>query len=76
MKIDPEYNQYCDILSPGDEVLDDLTKTVCKIKKVSLDKDGNVGYWLDNEYVDGGRFPWEISPTPDQLANIDQYIKG
>jgi len=47
----------------GDEVHDDLTRTVCKIVIITVDEFGNKGIWLDNGYLDGGRHPWEISPV-------------
>jgi hypothetical protein len=58
----------------GDYVVDDLTLRVCKIagiewaegKSVAHDGRivnhmGSIGIWLDNDYLDGGRHPWEIS---------------
>lgn len=52
----------------GDEVYDDLTRKISKIVKITVDKFGNKGIWLDNDYLDGGRHPWEISPV---LKNND-----
>lgn len=48
----------------GDEVYDDLTHNLSKVMKITVDEFGNKGIWLDNDYLDGGRHPWEISPVP------------
>jgi hypothetical protein len=56
----------------GDEVIDGLTDKKAKIIGISFSHghaDGNecqfavmtIGYWLDNDYLGGGRHPWEIS---------------
>jgi hypothetical protein len=54
----------------GDKVYDDLTRAEATIigKQTSEGVCDNkayhgvvVGYWLDNEWVGGGRHPWEIS---------------
>lgn len=65
----------------GDKVVDDLTSTVATVVGVewamgrvpSASSDfinymGSMAVWLDNEWLDGGRHPWEISdpiPTED-----------
>jgi hypothetical protein len=46
----------------GDTIHDDLTSQSAKIVRISSDNYGNRSYWLDNDYLDGGRHPWEISP--------------
>ena len=46
----------------GETVWDDLTKKNCVILMKEWDEHGNLGYWLESEWLDGGRFPWEISP--------------
>lgn len=65
----------------GDTVIDDLTLTVCKVTGVQYAHgrvgcgghkqfakyNGSIAIWLDNEYLDGGRHPWEISdPIPEE----------
>lgn len=65
MKIETEF-------SVGDKVWDDLTGKEAEIIGISFSNgytEGNkyrcametVGYWLDNDYLSGGRHPWEIS---------------
>ena len=46
----------------GDTVWDDLTREEHKIIRIEYDDFGNQGVYLDNEHLDGGRFPWELSP--------------
>lgn len=45
----------------GDLVKDDLTRTVATIVKIDISPDGIVGIWLDNDYLEGGRHPWEVT---------------
>lgn len=56
----------------GDRVLDDLTCKPATIigrsyhegRKGPSDRAnnmGSVGYWVDNDYMGGGRHPWEIT---------------
>ncbi len=67
----------------GDKVVDDLTMTVATVVGVEwadgavrtsqgskVNYYGCVAIWLDNEYLDGGRHPWEISDPipPDQIS--------
>lgn len=65
MKIETEFNV-------GDIVWDDLTGTTTEIIGISFSHgytEGNltryslftIGYWVKNDYLDGGRYPWEIS---------------
>jgi hypothetical protein len=61
VNIDYEYNVVVDA-EVGEIVWDDLLRCNQKIVRKSRDECGNLGYWLDNDYVGGGRFPWEISP--------------
>lgn len=55
-------------------VIDDLTHTICEVKGIEfangkcpqpdgrvINSYGCVGVWIDNEWLDGGRHPWEIS---------------
>lgn len=48
-------------LKVGDIVHDDLTNCEVTVIKITKDKNGNIGIWLDHDYLDGGRHPWEIS---------------
>lgn len=46
----------------GVRVRDDLDGGKIRvIRKVDYDEFGNAGVWLNSEYLDGGRHPWEIS---------------
>lgn len=59
-------------LPPGTKVIDGLTGKDAVIVGVTF-QDGThpdrpnvsaaqtVGYWLDNEYLSGGRHPWEVT---------------
>jgi len=60
-----EYSEMLFFPKEGDIVWDDLTASKAKIIKVSVDR-GCVGYWLDNDYLGGGRYPWEISKTKEE----------
>jgi hypothetical protein len=64
--VDPDYGILIKA-EVGDEVWDDLTKTKAKVIRVHHDDFGNTGYWLDNDYLGGGRHPWELSP-PDNRS--------
>lgn len=54
-------------LRVGDTVWDDLTGTKAKVTRISVStsEPQTVGIWLDSEYLDGGRHPWEISLIRD-----------
>lgn len=61
------------ILGVGDECIDDLTRERHKIVGVTVTigtingtryAGPTVGYWLDSDYLGGGRYPWEVSPLP------------
>lgn len=57
-----DYDPYMFVFQVGDSVHDDLTGKTSKIKRISSDSNGNVGYWLEDEsWVGGGRHPWELS---------------
>ena len=45
----------------GDIVYDDLTEEDVTITRVVVDANGSVGYFVSNDYLGGGRHPWEIS---------------
>jgi hypothetical protein len=49
----------------GEIVFDDLINDLATITKVDVDKNGNVGYFVDNTYLGGGRHPWELSKIED-----------
>lgn len=49
------------VVKVGDLVKDDLTRTVCTVVKVETSPNGSVGIWLDNDYLGGGRHPWEVT---------------
>lgn len=46
----------------GDEVHDDLTNKCVKIVRLEADACGAYGVWVDDPYLGGGRFPWEVWP--------------
>jgi hypothetical protein len=48
----------------GMKVIDDLTHNIRTITRIDFDAQGNMGIYLDDDYLDGGRFPWEISECP------------
>ncbi len=58
----------------GDLVWDDLLGSNAVIVKLGRDKHGNLGIWVDNDYLDGARFPWEISPAKEASA-VDKTIR-
>lgn len=45
----------------GDIVVDDLTGKDSVVINVLVDKNNNVGYWINNDYLDGGRLPTELT---------------
>lgn len=60
------------VLRVGDIVWDDLTGKKAKVLRIEITprgtREGNsiaaydlIGIWLDNDWVGGGRHPWEIS---------------
>lgn len=60
----------------GTEVWDGLTQTKSKVIRIieELQAESNwvcYGIYLDNDYLGGGRHPWEISPTFDWLKKND-----
>lgn len=54
-------------LGAGDEVWDDLTGAPVKIRRIEHDAHGNTAVWLDSCFLEGGRFPWEISLPFDRF---------
>jgi len=58
----------------GDIVWDDLTQTKACVERVTEDERGNVGIWLDNDYLEGGRHPWEVSeyPLPSKESSMEE----
>ena len=70
LMIDPEYGVIIGA-DVADVVWDDLLGKNAKIIRINMDEYGNVGYWLDNDYCGGGRYPWEISqPRVDKDGKI------
>jgi hypothetical protein len=68
MKIDLQYEI-------GEVVYDTLTRENVKILGISYEIGrkgysstttamGNIAYWVDNSWLDVGRFPWEIDGIP------------
>lgn len=51
----------CSFWTIGAHVWDDLTRQPAVVVGFMMDQYGNVGYRIDSEYLDGYRFPWEIS---------------
>jgi hypothetical protein len=45
----------------GDHVWDDLTKCIVEILKVDVSQNGSIGYFVNSDYLGGGRHPWELS---------------
>jgi len=42
-------------------VHDDLTNTKAIIIKIETSQNNIVGYFIDNDYLGGGRHPWELT---------------
>lgn len=55
------------IFNVGELAFDDLTKRVVEILKINVDENGSIGYFVDSEYLNGGRHPWELTP----LSEVD-----
>lgn len=73
MTIDPEYGAITSV-GPGETVWDDLTGTNARVLRVEADEFGNIGVWLENDYLGGGRFPWEISPPIERISNTSSLV--
>lgn len=73
LEIDQDYNT---ILSAeaGDLVWDDLEGRNTRIVRISRDESGNLGYWLASDWINGGRFPWEIS-SPRQFRDCWPFFE-
>ncbi len=50
----------------GSVVFDDLTFKESVIIKILIDSNNNMGYILDNDYLEGKRHPWEISVLKEE----------
>lgn len=53
----------CMEFEAGEEVLDTLTgkrHRIVKIDKADFIKSFVDGIWIDSDYLDGGRYPWEV----------------
>jgi hypothetical protein len=64
----------------GERIWDDLTHQEATVIGITFasgyvegnklsDNADNIGYWLDNDYLAGGRFPWELSKLNKQDAS-------
>lgn len=75
------YNQPYFTWKVGDKVIDELTNSIATVTGVEwatgrvpaggrpgfINYMGSMALWLDNEWLDGGRHPWEISdPIPPE----------
>lgn len=58
---DPIREQFKIEFQASELVRDELTAQDAIITTISIDKNNNVGYWVNNDYLEGGRMPWEIS---------------
>jgi hypothetical protein len=67
--LDPIRTEYKVEFQAGDLVFDDLTGKDAIITTITLgDAPGKpIGYWVDNDYLEGGRHPWEITKI-DMMA--------
>jgi hypothetical protein len=45
----------------GEQVHDDLTSKDVVVLNVTLGNNKTVGYWVNSDYLEGGRHPWELS---------------
>lgn len=48
------------IIQVGDTIFDDLTGKNAKVIKLTQE-DHLIGIWLENDWLGGGRHPWEVS---------------
>lgn len=49
-------------LEVGDVVFDDLTKSIATIVDITKTDDiARKCYWVDNDYLDGARYLWELT---------------
>ena len=55
-----------DAFEVGDWVHDDLTGANVQLLRISSDPNGNIGYWINSDYLEGGRHPWEISKIKEK----------
>jgi hypothetical protein len=70
-------------------VVDDLTLTIAEIKGIEwadgkvrnknnkeINYSGCVAIWLANDYLDGGRHPWEIGEPlkPDEIPKWEREL--
>lgn len=57
------------IIKVGDMVYDSLTRMPARIVRIAKDEFLNHGIWLDSEWADGARFPWEISYIGQEITS-------
>lgn len=67
--LDPIRKEYNVEFQAGDLVHDDLTGKDAIITTITLgDSPGKpIGYWVNNDYLEGGRHPWELTKV-DMIA--------
>lgn len=53
-----------------DVVIDDLTDKPHTITEIRSDRHGNMCYRIDSDYLDGLRYPWELT-EPEVLDDIN-----
>jgi len=63
------------VLRVGDEVWDFLTSGYAKVLRIESNANQTEGIWLDNEYVGGGRHPWEISTLRAKTVKVADVSK-
>lgn len=61
-----EYIDWMDDLKIGQKVFDDLTGKQTVIVSLDTDRCGNVKVSVESEYLEGARFPWEVSPVQSE----------
>lgn len=45
----------------GTQVVDDLTGKDAIVVNITIDEHKNVGYWVNSDYLQGGRMSWELT---------------
>lgn len=68
MALEKEYNVEHKI---GEIVYDDLTNKDVVLFNVTLGDNKTVGYWVNDDYLEGGRHPWELT----KIDWMDRYKK-
>jgi len=73
--LDPIRKEYNIEFQAGDVVHDDLTGTDAVLVSITLGENKTVGYWVNNEYLEGGRHPWEITKIDHVQRWKDEIAK-